>query len=131
MTVFGRAFPDGVSRADLATILRAGETALTTTTTATSSEDEPVCNELVCIDDYYFFERYSSTYLAVKFRSSQQCSNSWSIEVHVVDSDERRTGDWGIELRSGGASIGDTMTVEIRMSNPDAADSFEYEVTCW
>ena len=33
VTVFGRAFPDGVSRADLATILRAGQTALNATTT--------------------------------------------------------------------------------------------------
>jgi len=32
MTVFGRAFPDGVSRADLATILRAGEQALNSPT---------------------------------------------------------------------------------------------------
>ena len=35
VTVFGRAFPDGVSRADLATILRVGQTALTTTTPTT------------------------------------------------------------------------------------------------
>ena len=32
VTVFRRAFPDGVSRADLATVLRAGETALNATT---------------------------------------------------------------------------------------------------
>ena len=36
VTVFRRAFPDGVSRADLATVLRAGETALNTTTPTTT-----------------------------------------------------------------------------------------------
>ena len=36
VTVFRRAFPDGVSRADLATVLRAGETALNATTPTTT-----------------------------------------------------------------------------------------------
>ena len=36
VVVFRRAFPDGVTRADLATVLRAGQTALNTTTPTTT-----------------------------------------------------------------------------------------------
>ena len=135
VTVFGRAFPDGVSRADLATILRAGEVALnapTTTTTATTQPDTSECYEqsAVCIEDLYWFERYSSDYVAIRFRSTQACSSSWSIKVYLIDENNRRTGDWGIELASG-AQVGSTMTVEIRHASGLDVENIEWEVSCF
>ena len=100
LTVFGRAFPDGVSRADLATILRSGEAALTTTTTAAPSEAEP-CAQQMGVD----MTATSSTGLELptrgaKFRPGQACPDSWYMQPYMLDSNDRLIGDWGNEARS-------------------------------
>lgn len=68
--------------------------------------------------------------MAVKFRTTQACPNSWYMRVDILDSDGRRTGDWGNEARYSAVAIDDTLTVEVRIEDPDVVDSFEYEWNC-
>ena len=124
VTVFGRAFPDGVSRADLATILRAGETALTTTTT--SAPPEEVCGGELCVEDNYYFERFGNDYWAFRFRVDKSCSGFY-VEVHLLDDNDRRTGDWGNDF-VGSVTEGSQVTVEIRYTKDWS--QYEFEWSC-
>ena len=56
VTVFRRAFPDGVSRADLATVLRAGQTALNTTTPTTTPATTPTTTPTVGTGSWEYFD---------------------------------------------------------------------------
>ena len=51
-------------------------------------------------------------------------------KVYLIDENNRRTGDWGIELASG-AQVGSTMTVEIRHASGLDVENIEWEVSCF
>ena len=74
-------------------------TALTTTTT--SAPPEEVCGGELCVEDNYYFERFGNDYWAFRFRVDKSCSGFY-VEVHLLDDNGRRTGDWGKRLRGFG-----------------------------
>ena len=101
VTVFERAFPEGVSRADLASILKAGEERLATpTTTAAVAPDDAWCatDGSYCLEEARWLPRYRPDdphTLAVRFRTNQACPGGWYVEVRLVGtphsaSDEKR-----------------------------------------
>lgn len=134
-TVFGRAFPDGVTRAEFANILYIADGNLpaapsTTSTTAPTTQD---CTDAICLVDHYGFSSgYNDSVdnYAVKFRVNQSCSSLY-VEVHLLDSNDRRIGERGNKLLSN-PSIGREFTVEVNyINNWDSFASFEWEYTCY
>ena len=93
VTVFGRAFPDGVSRADLATILRAGDETLTgqsTTTTTQAFQPIPCENrqdsECVITDVRWdTTTRPGERWLVVEYQLTDNCHTRWDMTVQLVD----------------------------------------------
>lgn len=128
--VFRRAFPVGVTRADLATILRAGDEVLNPiSTTAARATDQACWHEFaLCIEDEYFIPDDSSSRYAIRFRTERECPDSWYIEVQLTDENDRRTGDWGNEAIWASVPAGHTMTVEVHYDQDFAA--FEFENNC-
>ena len=102
VTVFGRAFPEGVSRADLASILKAGEERLATTTTSTTAAatDDAWCatDGSYCLEEAHWSPRYrldDPHTVTFRFRTNQACPGGWYVEVRLVGtphsaSDEKR-----------------------------------------
>lgn len=101
VTVFGRAFPEGVSRADLASILKAGEqrlAATTTSTTAAASSDAWCATDgSYCLEESRWIPRQwrDPHRLTFRFRTNQACPGGWYVEVRLVGSpysasDEKR-----------------------------------------
>lgn len=135
-TVFGRAFPDGVTRAEFANILYIADGNLPAAPTTTSATQEPTaqdCTDAICLVDHYWFgSGYDNSVdnYAVKFRVNQSCSSLY-VEVQLLDSNDRRIGERGNELLSN-PSIGREFTVEVRYINDwDSFVSFEWEYTCY
>ena len=128
--VFRRAFPVGVTRADLATILRAGDEVLNPIgTTAARSTDLACWHEFaLCIEDEYFIPDDSSPRYAIRFRTERECSTGWYIEVQLTDENNRRTGDWGNEAIWERVPAGRTMTVEVHYGRDFTA--YELENNC-
>lgn len=129
VVVFRRAFPQGVTRADLATILRAGDQVLNPISTTGGSTDSACWDELaLCIEDEYLIPDDSSPRYAIRFRTERECPTSWYIEVQLTDENDRRTGDWGNEAIWERVPPGHTMTVEVRYDQDFTA--FEFENNC-
>ena len=129
VVVFRRAFPVGVTRADLATILRAGDEVLNPTGTTAGSTDQACWHDLaLCIEDEYLIPDDSSPRYAIRFRTLRECPDSWYIEVQLTDENDRRTGDWGNEAIWDSVPAGHTMTVEVNYDQDFAA--YEIENNC-
>lgn len=127
--VFRRAFPEGVTRADLATILRAGDQVLNPISTTAGETDSTCWEELaLCVEDEYFIPDDSLPRYAIRFRTERECPTSWYIEVQLTDENDRRTGDWANEAVWERVAAGHTMTVEVRYDQEFAA--FEFENNC-
>ena len=130
VVVFRRAFPVGVTRADLATILRAGDEVLNPISTTTERSTDQACwhDLALCIEDEYFIPDDSSPRYAIRFRTQRECPDSWYIEVQLTDENDRRTGDWSNEAIWASVPAGHTMTVEVHYDQDFAA--FEFENNC-
>lgn len=128
--VFRRAFPMGVTRADLATILRAGDEVLNPIgSTSADSTDQACWHDLaLCIEDEYFIPDDTSPRYAIRFRTERACPNGWYVEVQLTDDNDRRTGDWGNEAIWESVPEGRTMTVEVHYDEDFTA--FEFESNC-
>ena len=130
LIVFRRAFPEGVTRADLATILRAGDEVLNPISSTTARATDQACWDefALCVEDEYLIPDDSSPRYAIRFRTEQECPTSWYIEVQLTDENERRTGDWGNEAIWERVPAGHTMTVEVQYDRDFAA--YEFENNC-
>lgn len=116
----------GFTRPHMMALLHGMVTPTTTTTTSPAT-----CEDVICLVDHYWFgsgyNNQTDNY-AVKFRATRSCSSLY-VEVHLLDSNSRRIGDWGNDLRS--VYAGQEFTVEVNYINDwDSFARFEWEVTC-
>lgn len=70
----------------------------------------------------------ASARYAIRFRTLQECPDSWYIEVQLTDENDRRTGDWGNEAIWEPVQAGRTMTVEVHYDRDFTA--YEIENNC-
>jgi len=116
-----RAFPDGVTRADFAAVLRAGSTALTAWKPVWC-EGKPD-SECVITDAYW-----STEGLFAEYTLAAQCSTRWIVQAELLDSDGNTTGDHARRELTGSAP-GDTMLLHV--ANPDGdAVSWRESIAC-
>lgn len=105
VTVFERAFPQGVSRADLASILRAGEERLTATSTTAATSDDVWCaaDDSYCLEEARWLPRQwrDPHRLTFRFRTNQACPGGWYVEVRLVGSPHSASDEKRYSVREG------------------------------
>ena len=100
--------------------------------TTTTAPPTTTCLDAICLVNHYWFGsgyNDSTDNYAVKFRVNRQCATLY-VEVQLLDSNDRRTGDWGNELLRSPA-VGREFTVEVNfINNWDSFARFEWEYNC-
>ena len=105
--VFDLVYPDGITRADFAAVLRAGHETLTVPGWNPVWCLNEADSECVITDAYWTAEG-----LVAEYTLTGQCSTRWVILVELLDGDGIRTGDHAQRTVTG-SQPGDTLLVQV------------------